>query len=98
MDPRASPILVVDADTGEVLARVDGRRATVDVVDRIARAQLEARRRGRRISIRNVGAELRGLLDLTGLAGVLALEPRRQPELREQLRVDEVVQPGDRPT
>ena len=27
----------------------------------------------------------------------LALEPRRQPELGEQLRVDEVVQPGDPP-
>jgi hypothetical protein len=90
------PILVVDDDTHEVVARLDGR-ATVDVVDVLARAQLAARRSGRRITIRNVGEELRGLLELVGLAGVLAVEPRRQPELREQLRIDEVMEPGDRP-
>ena len=89
-------ILVVDDDTLEVLARVDAQ-ATVHVVDVLARAQLAARRAGRRVTIRNVGDELRALLELVGLADVLALEPRRQPELGEQLRVDEVVQPGDRP-
>ena len=41
--------------------------------------------------------ELGGLLDLLGLAGVLALEPRRQPELGEQVGVEEVVQPRDPP-
>jgi hypothetical protein len=90
------PILVVDDDTHEVVARLDGR-ATVDVVDVLARAQLAARRSGRRITIRNVGEELRGLLELVGLAGVLAVEPRRQPELLEQLGVDEVMEPRDRP-
>jgi hypothetical protein len=89
-------ILVVDDDTREVLARVDPR-ATIGVVETLARAQLAARRAGRRVTIRNVGDELRGLLELVGLAGVLALEPRRQPELGEQLRVDEVMEPGDRP-
>jgi hypothetical protein len=92
----APPVLVVDDDTLEVLARVDAR-ATVHVVEVLARAQLAARRAGRHVTIRNVGDDLRALLELVGLAGVLALEPRRQPELGEQLRVDEVVQPGDRP-
>ena len=95
MNERA--ILVVDDDTHEVLARFDGGRATVDVVNALARAQLAARRRGHRVTIRNVGEELRRLLDLVGLAGVLAVEPRRQPELGEQLGVDEVMQPRDRP-
>ena len=89
-------ILVVDDDTHEVVARLDGR-ATVDVVDVLARAQLAARRSGRRITIRNVGEELRGLLELVGLAGVLAVEPRGQPEPREDLGVDEVMEPRDRP-
>ena len=90
------PILVVDDDTHEVVARLDGR-ATVDVVDVLARAQLAARRSGRRITIRNVGEELRGLLELVGLAGVLAVEPRRQAEALEQLGVDEVMEPRDGP-
>ena len=89
-------ILLVDDDTLEVLARVDPR-ATIGVVETLARAQLAARRAGRRVTIRNVGDDLRALLELVGLAGVLALEPRWQPELGEQLRVDEVVQPGDGP-
>jgi len=92
------PILVVDDDTHEVVARLDGRRATVDLVDVLARAQLAARRSGRRITIRNVGEDLRGLLELVGLAGVLAVEPRRQPEALEQLGVDEVMEPRDGPT
>jgi hypothetical protein len=89
-------ILIVDDDTDEVVACVDGRRATVDVVNVLAREQLAARRAGRRVRFRNVGEELRALLELVGLTGVLAVEPRREPELREQLRVDEVVQPADR--
>src|SRR4051812_24987621 len=89
------PILVVDDDSGEVVARADGGRATVDLVDVLARAQLAALRRGRRVTIRNGGDELRGLLELLGLAGVLALEPRGQPEAGEELGVDEVMQPRD---
>jgi hypothetical protein len=94
MDP--PPILVVDADTDEVVARLDGR-ATVDLVDVLARAQLAARRRGRRVRVRDAGDELRGLLDLVGLSGVLGLEPRWEPEVGEQLGVEEVMQPRDRP-
>src|SRR4051795_2782105 len=38
-------------------------------------------RRGRRVRLRGAGPELRGLLELVGLAGVLAGQPRREPEL-----------------
>jgi hypothetical protein len=64
-------------------------------VDALMRRQLEARRRGCTVRLRNVPDELRGLLELLGLDGVLALEPRGEAELGEELRVDEVVQPAD---
>ena len=89
-------LLVVDAETDEVLGRVDARKPDLALVDSLARLQLGARRRGGRLRLRNVSPELRGLLELVGLADVLAVEPRRKPELLEQLRVEEVVQPGDR--
>jgi hypothetical protein len=84
-------VLVVDADTDEILGWVDARRPDLAMVDALARMQLGARRRGSRLRLRNVNDELRGLLELVGLADVLALEPRRQPELGEQLGVDEVM-------
>jgi hypothetical protein len=45
----------------------------------------------------HTGDELRELLLLVGLAEVLALEPGRETEERIQLRIQEVVQPGDPP-
>ncbi len=90
-------LLIVDADTDEVVARVDARRPDLALVDALARLQLDARRRGGRLRLRNVTDELRGLLELVGLADVLAVEPRREPELGEQLGVQEVMQPRDRP-
>jgi hypothetical protein len=90
-------VLVVDADTGEVEGWFDARRPDLALVDSLARMQLRARRRGTRLCLRNVSDELRGLLELVGLADVLALEARREPELGEQLGVDEVVQPADPP-
>ena len=71
------------------------------VVDALARLQLAARRLGYSIGLRNASAELRGLLDLVGLADVvrdaaaLPLEARWEAEGGKQLRVEEVVQPGD---
>jgi anti-anti-sigma regulatory factor len=64
-------------------------------VDALLRRELDARRRGCTVRLRNVPDELRGLLELLGLDGVLALEPSGQAELGEELRVDEVVQPAD---
>src|SRR4051812_32609481 len=65
-------------------------------VDVLLRRQLRARREGRSLVLRNVPDDLRELLELLGLDEVLVLEPRRQAEVGEQLRIDEVVQPGDR--
>jgi anti-anti-sigma regulatory factor len=46
-------------------------------IDRIARQQLEARRRGRRLRLRGASVELERLIQLAGLAEVLRVEPRR---------------------
>lgn len=90
-----------------VLVTCDGGRLRCDVgtaapglalVDRLARLQLLAARRGIRMEIVNVSADLRALLELTGMAEVLesALESRGEPEERKQpVRVEEPVQPGD---
>ena len=90
-------VLIVNADTDEVLGYVDASRPDLALVESLARVQLRARRRGERVRLRNVSDDLRGLLELVGLTDVLAVEAEREPELREEVRVDEVVQPGDPP-
>jgi ABC-type transporter Mla MlaB component len=90
-------VLIVNADTDEVLGYVDASRPDLALVESLARMQLRARRRGERVRLRNVSDDLRGLLELVGLTDVLAVEAEREPELREEVRVDEVVQPGDPP-
>jgi ABC-type transporter Mla MlaB component len=71
-------------------------------IDALARLQLAARRCGRRVRVRHACAELKGLLDLMGLADVvpcvdgLPLEARGKAEQREQPpRVQEEGDPGD---
>jgi anti-anti-sigma regulatory factor len=67
-------------------------------VDRLARLQLATQRRGRALRLLGVSGELRALLTLTGLAGALGVEPRGQPEEREDaLDVEEERQLGDPP-
>lgn len=90
-------VLIVNAETDEVLGYVDATSPDLALVESLARMQLRARRRGERVRLRNVSEDLRGLLELVGLTEVLAVEPEREPELREQLRVDEVMQPRDPP-
>lgn len=94
-------VLVVDDGCEVVVDRLDGRRPDLGLVDALLRLQLSAQRRGWRVALRDPSADLRGLLELAGLTGVLPElrggEPRRQPELGEQLGVDEVVQPRDPP-
>ena len=90
-------VLIVNADTDEVLGYVDASRPDLALVESLARVQLRARRRGERVRLRNVSDDLRGLLELVGLTDVLAVEAEREPEFREEVRVDEVVQPGDPP-
>jgi hypothetical protein len=71
-------------------------------VDTLARVQLEARRHGCRVQLRNVPAELGRLLSFLGLADAVGLgrrlEAQRQPEEREDpRRVEEGVDRGDLP-
>jgi ABC-type transporter Mla MlaB component len=72
----------------------------VAAIDALAFLQLTARRQGGAIRLRNAPVKLRDLLALIGLVDVLApvglcLEPERQPEQREQVRLDEEVDPAD---
>jgi ABC-type transporter Mla MlaB component len=95
---RDSPatLVVVDASgTETVVARVDAACPDMVLVDLLARVQLAARRGGQRLLIRGAPGALRELIELCGLSCVLAVEPRGQAELGEQLGVEEVVEPGD---
>jgi hypothetical protein len=65
-------VLVADGGVEVVIWRLDrGVVPDLSVVDRLARLQLTARRMGWSIGLRNPGDELRGLLDLAGLADVI---------------------------
>ena len=90
-------VLIVDVETDEIIGHLDARAADLAVVEALARVQLSARRRGARVRLANVSESLRGLLELTGLGDALGVEAQRQPELGEQVGVDEVVQSGDPP-
>ena len=65
----------------------------LSTVDELARLQLEARRRGCSIWLRQACPELAGLLQLVGLAGVLQVGG--QAEEAEEAGVEEVVVPDD---
>ena len=56
----------------------------VATVDALARLQLAARRAGRRLRLRQASEELVELITFCGLGEVLGVEPRRQPEQREE--------------
>lgn len=94
-------VVVVDGDGDVVLGPLDAARPDLALVDALARLQLAAGRRGRRIGLRNADPELWDLLDLVGLGEIVAgrpglpLEPGREAEGGEQLDVEEVVDPGD---
>jgi hypothetical protein len=55
-------------------------------IDGIARLQLEIRRWGFELQLRNANEPLLELIGLAGLASVLGVEPGRQSEEWEQLR------------
>lgn len=90
-DGSTAVVVVVDVgDTPIDLALIDG----------LARLQLLAGRLAWSLCVRNPHHDLCELLDLVGLAGVVAtegsdLEPRREAEGGEQLGVQEVVPRGD---
>lgn len=77
---------VVECDVAEVT------RPDCAAVDAVARLQLDARRRGREIVLRNASPELQELLELSGLADVIrcadgsGVEVGRQSEEREEAR------------
>ena len=96
-DAPTTVVMVVDDGTEVIVARVDARTPDLALVDALVRLQLSARRRGWLMRLGDVPEDLRALLELVGLADVLALEPRRQAELGEQLGVEEVVQARDPP-
>lgn len=60
------------------------------IVDALARLQLVARRSGYEVAVTEAPADLLELIELAGLGEVLAVEPLRQAEQREQrFRVEE---------
>jgi ABC-type transporter Mla MlaB component len=90
-------------EAGSVVCDVSALDPDAVAIDALARVQLAARRLGQRVELDGVGADLRGLLAFAGLSEVLPLvaasgvEPRGQPEEREQAhRVEEEADPGDR--
>ena len=96
-DIPATVVMVAADGSEQVVGRVAPDRADLATVDALVRFQLVARREGARVRVCNPSDELRALLEFAGLAEVLELEPRRQPEMREQLGIDEVMQAGDPP-
>jgi hypothetical protein len=76
MPPERSSLIVCDAS-----ALVDPDLGTIDA---LARLQLRARRIGCEIRLRHTSRELAELLAFAGLAEVLCVEVRGQPEEREQ--------------
>jgi hypothetical protein len=93
----ASTTVAIIAGDGTELATTPVRAGHHELilVDAIMRLQLVARRGGCRVRLTGVDERLSGLLELLGLTCVLELEARREPELREQLRIQEVMQAGD---
>jgi hypothetical protein len=96
-DTRTTVVLVVDDGSEVVLGHLEERKPDLALVDALVRLQLAARRRAWLVRLRGASEELRELLELVGLAEVLALQLWREAERGEQLGVDEVVQPGDPP-
>ncbi len=78
---------------------VDALPPSALTVDVLARLELAARRRGRRIRLHNASRELEELVAFMGLAGVLrwaSVEAGRQTEEREEpLGVEKRVQTDD---
>jgi hypothetical protein len=82
-------VVVLDGDIHLTISA----RPDLALVDALARLRLSARRHGRSIHLHQPSAALCELLDLVGLA--LLLDDDREAERREELGVEEVVEPGD---
>jgi ABC-type transporter Mla MlaB component len=76
-----SVVAVLEATGADVaLCDVGALPADAAAVDALARIQLAARRTGRQVVLRHVADDLRDLLALVGLGGVLRIEPGGQAE------------------
>jgi STAS domain len=96
--PTRTAVLLVDEHGHEVeVGRLYAAAPDLGLIDALLRLQLVARRRGRTVRVRDAPDALRELVELAGVSACLGLEPRRQPEGPEQLRVEEVVEPRDPP-
>jgi anti-anti-sigma regulatory factor len=83
----------VDCDVGHL------RGADLATVNALARAQLNARKRGTRLRFTNVSPELRELVAFAGLEEALLGRDGRQSEQREEaLGVEERVEADDPPS
>jgi len=79
-----------------IVCRVGGLAPEATALDVLARLHVSARRAGLEIRFRDASSELLELIELAGLHGTLRVEPRREPEQREQrLRVEEERELGD---
>jgi anti-anti-sigma regulatory factor len=80
----------VDCDVGHVPC------AGIATVGALARASLNARRRGERLRVVNAPQELQQLIELAGLDAVLLGRSRGEPEEREEaVGVEERREPHD---
>ena len=97
-------VVVVDGEREAVVGRIIGPRCDLALVEALARIKVEGQRRGCVIRLREVRPDLCELLGLVGLADLLlgpgppgSVEVGREPEGREQLGIQEVVDRGDPP-
>jgi len=86
----------VEPRPGTITCDLRSVAADADTIDALARLRLEAMRLGLELRLCHASVELRELVAFAGLDDVLALEPCREAEQREQpLRVEEEGQLGD---
>lgn len=69
--PGSEAWIVLTRDGAEIASWPVPGAARLGVVDELARLQLAVRRAGCLVALRDPGADLRALLDLAGLGGVI---------------------------
>lgn len=98
---RAQVVVVVSDGERDVSITLGHRRADLSLVDELARLRLAVGRFGYTLRFASPCSTVQDLLTLVGLADLFppengsAVEARGKPEGDEQIRTEEVVQPGD---
>jgi hypothetical protein len=95
---------VIDSSDGElIVCDVGSLPANARTIEALARLQLTARRRGRRIRLQRASRELEQLVEFVGLADVVAVRPalggrsRHAEEREHPRRIEERVDRDDPP-